>query len=91
VRNGTNQPDLAQRSADYLRTQGVNVVEVSESEQRVSLTIIEDYSGKPHALSYLVELMSIKPNSLRAITDTDSPVDIVLVLGSDWLNSFSMP
>lgn len=89
VRNGTSQPDLAQRSADYLRSQGVNVVEVSESAQGVSLTVVEDYAGKPHTLRYLVDLMGINPNGIKAYDDSDNSVDIVLVLGNDWLNSFS--
>jgi LCP family protein required for cell wall assembly len=89
VQNGTTQPDLAQRSADYLRSQGVNVVEVSESAQGVSLTIVEDYAGKPHTLRYLVDLMGINPNGIRASEASESSADIVLTLGNDWLNKYS--
>ena len=91
VRNGTAQPDLAQRSADYLRAQGVNVVEVGEFGQNVSMTSIEDYTGKPHTLRYLVDLISINPNGVKAGSGAVNSVDVVLTLGNDWLNSFSAP
>lgn len=91
IRNGTAQPDLAQISADYLREQGVNVVEVSQADRNVSLTVVEDYAGKPHTLRYLVDLMNISPNGVRASSEPSESVDIVLVLGTDWKNRFSTP
>jgi LCP family protein required for cell wall assembly len=91
VLNGAGTPGLAARTAEYLTAQGVNVVSTGDATEPYSATTIVSYTGNPYTLDYLVNLMGIVPNRIYNRFDPSSPVDIDLILGSDWANSNSMP
>ena len=91
VQNGTNSAGLAERTAEYLRSLGVNVVEVKEAAQNSSRSELVDHTGKPFTLKYLMEMM---PNATPNVYVSDEPVgqaDIELILGNDWASNNSLP
>jgi len=91
VLNGTVIPGLASRTADYLTGQGINVVEPGNAEELYNLTTIIDYTGNPGTVEYLVELMGISDNRIFQRYDPYSQVDVVVLLGDDWVDNNPMP
>lgn len=91
IRNGTYVENLASRTADYLRSQGVNVVEVSETGGQSTLTNVTDYTGKPFTLRFIVDLMEISSIRVYSSYGTSGGGDIEIVLGNDWSANNPMP
>ena len=89
--NGSSTPDLADRSANLLRSQGVNVASVSETADRTFATTVIDHSGNPYLLKYLLETLKINPNKVYSRFDPASPVDIEIILGEDLARSGIVP
>ena len=91
IQNGSSSVGLAESTARYLQSLGMNVISVSDYPQNVTLTNIIDHSGKPHTTSYLVDMMGI--SALKIIFDynPNSNVDIELILGNDWARSNPLP
>ncbi|MFZ3151590.1 MAG: LCP family protein [Anaerolineaceae bacterium] len=91
VRNASSYADLGTRTAEYLRGQGVNVVEEINSDYQV-YSRITLYGSKPYTLKYLVDLIKIAPSSnIVYAYDPNAPVDIVLQLGDDWAANNTLP
>ena len=91
IYNGSSTSDLANRTADYLRNQGANVVQVGTADQAYAYTTIVDHTGNPYALKYLVELMKIPNSKITIKFDPNNPVDIELYLGNDWASKNTLP
>jgi len=91
VSNATGTPGLAARTSDYLKSQGVNVMNESNAELS-SYTRIILYSAKPYTLAYLAKLMNVPTNHIFNSTNTaDGQVDVVVILGNDWAQNNPMP
>ena len=90
VRNGSARPGMAAQTAAWLREQGVNVVEEVEAEYTV-YSQIYIYSGTPYALRWLSDTMNIANTSIYNEYETGAQVDIVVVLGDDWVGNNPMP
>jgi LCP family protein required for cell wall assembly len=90
VYNGSSTPGLAERTADYLRSQGANIVQVGNTDYYAATTII-DHSGSPYALKYLVDLMGISSGKIYIRFDPNSAVDVELFLGDDWARQNTLP
>ena len=91
VLNATYEAGLATRTADYLKSLGVNVTETGNADQFKNTTEITFYTGKPYTVKYLVDLMKINPLRVFHVNDPASPVDITLMLGDDWITNNTMP
>jgi hypothetical protein len=91
VLNGSYTAGLAARTAEYLQSQGINVVEVGNSEQYATYTEVTFHTGKPYTLKYLVDLMQISEFRIRHFFDPANPADIVITLGDDWAANNPMP
>lgn len=83
VYNGSRVTDLAARTAEHLRAQGGQVVELGEAEQSYSATTVVDHTGSPYMVKYLVNLLGIQESRIRLEYDPNSPVDVELYLGHD--------
>ena len=81
--NGSLVDGLASQTQNYLQTQGVIVVEISNG-QFSDHTMILDYTGNPHTIQYLMELFDVLPEYYDLQYDPNSPVDVVVTLGADW-------
>lgn len=91
VLNGSGTAGLASLTADYLKSQGGNIVETGDAPEQYAETTLISYNGNPHTVKYLVDLMKISPNRIYHRYDPASQVDIVLYLGYDWANDNPMP
>jgi LCP family protein required for cell wall assembly len=91
VFNGSTTPGLASRTSDFLKTEGVNVVEPADAPEAYNYTTLISYTGKPYTVKYLMELMDISPNRMYLRYDPSSQVDIELYLGYDWANNNAIP
>lgn len=92
VRNGTSISGLATRTAEYFRSQGLNIPEELVGDGTASVyTQIIMHSGNPYTLRYLIETMNISKNNIRLVYEPGNPTDIELVVGNDWANNNPMP
>jgi len=91
VMNGSSVSGLAARTVDYLKSQGINVVETGNASQISPTTEITFYNGKPYTLKYLVDLMKINKFRIRYASDPAVSADIVIILGDDWAQTNTMP
>jgi polyisoprenyl-teichoic acid--peptidoglycan teichoic acid transferase len=89
--NGSKQTDLGDRTAKYLRSQGVNIVSVSPADQTYANTSIIDHSGRPFTLKYLINWIGIIPGKIFHEYNPSSPEDIEIILGTDWATHNSLP
>jgi LCP family protein required for cell wall assembly len=90
VSNGTYVEGLASKTQAYLQSQGANVVGTQNNEYTTYTRII-DYTGKPYTDRYLVDLMKITQYSIEFQFNTDSQVDVLVILGDDWAGNNPMP
>jgi polyisoprenyl-teichoic acid--peptidoglycan teichoic acid transferase len=91
VNNASQTSGIAARTGDYLKAQGVNVIDTGNGNQPSSVTTITFYNGKPYTVSYLVSLMKVDKNHIHAVIDPTSKVDVLITLGDDWANTNPMP
>lgn len=91
VLNGSSVPGLAARTEEYLRSQGVNIVETGNAEAYTAASSITFYTGKPYTLKFLVDLFKINPFRIRHIADPSNGADVALTIGDDWAQSNPMP
>jgi len=91
ILNGTLDPGLASETTDYLKSSGISQVDPGNAEQLYSQTTLIDYTGNPHTVQYLVDLLAISPDNVYHRYDVSSPADVVVLLGEDWANSNAMP
>jgi LCP family protein required for cell wall assembly len=91
VLNGSSTAGLAARTADFLKSQGINVIETGNADQYTATTQITFYTGKPYTLKFLVDLMKINQFRIRHLFDPNTTADIVVIVGDDWAVSNPMP
>jgi LCP family protein required for cell wall assembly len=101
VINGSGVNGIAQKTYDYLKGQGMNVLgpgNMSDYPDKYyfpplpNRTMLIVHAGKPYAMKYLMALMKFdSANQLLVDFDPTAPADIVLVVGADWVNSNPMP
>lgn len=89
--NGSSSPDLAERTAQFLRNQGLNVVNVQNSSPQIANTTITDYAGKPYALKYLVSTLRISQYRIFSKIQSGPSVDVEVILGEDWAKNNNLP
>ena len=91
---GSGIPGLAQSAADYLISQGVNVVLTGNAGQENpgfpifwyadGYTTVVDYRGDPYALRYLMSLMGLGSGQIQLKYTPNVPVDVAIFLRGDW-------
>jgi LCP family protein required for cell wall assembly len=103
VVNATQVEGIASKTADYLKSQGMNVINFGNMKDfpdhynRLNLlprtTSLIVHIGKPYVMIYLMKLMDIYGQNNLFIMDYDpnAPSDINLVIGTDWVNNNPMP
>jgi LCP family protein required for cell wall assembly len=91
ISNGSTLPGFAGRTGDYLRSQGVNVAQVSETAEPTFTTTVIDHTGNPYLMKYLIETLQINPNRVYSRFDPNSPYAVELILGEDLAKSGIVP
>ncbi len=85
LENGTLTPDLAERTASYLREQGFNVVRYSAAEaQDLAQSRILVYSDAEMTVDALASQLGVVEENIHRQYAEDAAADIVVVLGEDW-------
>jgi LCP family protein required for cell wall assembly len=85
LRNGTLDPNLAQRTAQLLRDKGYNVVRYQDADRfDYEETTIAQYTNKPYTVQGLAAELSTRPENVRLEADAKVDVDIVVILGRDY-------
>ena len=90
VLNGTFTPGLASQTAEYLRSSGLTTSEPGNANEYYSITTVIDYTGNPHTVEKIVELMSISPENVYHRYEVAGEADIVVITGDDWANNNPM-
>ena len=90
VLNGTYTPGLASQTADYLRTSGLTVTEPGNADEYYEMTTVIDYTGNPHTVAMIVELISISPENVFHRYDVSGQADVVVIAGQDWADDNPM-
>jgi LCP family protein required for cell wall assembly len=83
VYNASGVSGLAGLTEAYLKTLGINIVDVGNASY-VNLTTIYDYTGNPYTVQFLVDLMGINKTRIFNSYDPNSTIDVRLELGDDW-------
>jgi LCP family protein required for cell wall assembly len=91
VLNGSTTNGLAASTTDYLKTQNVNVANTGNAESLFTNTTIYDYTGKPYTVKFLVDLMGISPTRIYSRYDPTKPVDLSVIVGTDWAAKIPAP
>lgn len=92
VLNGTFTQGIAIQTGDYLKTQGINVINNGNATQTTNVTRVVDHTGRPAMLKYLKELFGLKSSSqIISSYDPAAPADIEITLGDDWAAQNPMP
>lgn len=91
VRNGSNTNGLAGRTAEYLRNQGLNVVEETNADRVYESSTIILQSGKPYTQEYLRALLSVPSARILNQYAADAQIDLILILGNDWARKNPLP
>ena len=89
VRNGSYLGGLEVTTAEWMKAQGVNVVEQTSADYTVysSITI---FNAKPYTLKWLAETAGVTSNMITYAYDPNAAVDLVIVLGDDWAGNNPM-
>jgi len=85
VVNGTTTEGFSERTGNYLRAQGMQVVETSEhTERKYTRTAVVMYGPKLYTLRYFIIAFEIEfPSQIIFNPDPASPVDVEVRIGAD--------
>ena len=88
--NASYQPDLGERTADWLRQQGFQVVGIGSTDATTVSTV--DLQGPaPYGLRFITESFGMTPGQIDHRYAPDAQMDLVLTLGDDWASNNPMP
>lgn len=84
VRNGSSTTGLASKTAEYLRKQGLTVVEETNADRVYETSSIILQSGKPYTQEYLRTLINIPTARILNQYAADAKIDLIVIVGNDW-------
>lgn len=86
VLNGTWTEGLAERSANYLLAQGMQVTETGKTDRFYDRTVVVLYRSKLYTLRYIYAVFGMNASyQVLFKPDPASPVDVEIRIGNDWL------
>jgi len=89
--DGSGAPGLADKTANFLREQGIDVVQVADAGSYFPGTKIEIFNGKPYTVDYLSKTMNLTSANIWNTYDPYAGFDIRVTLGGDWVQNNTMP
>lgn len=89
LQNGSQTVGLAANTAEYLRGQGLNIVEETNADSIYDASAIIVYNGKPYTVQYLADMMGVTTANIYNRYDPNAPVDIAVILGNSWASNYS--
>ncbi len=92
VYNGSSVAGMAQRTADYLKSQGLNVVAIDNASYQPAATQVIDHRGRLYLVKYFKQLFNLTSGvQISNKYDAAAPADIELILADDWAYKNPMP
>jgi polyisoprenyl-teichoic acid--peptidoglycan teichoic acid transferase len=91
IQNGTSMAGLASKTAEYLRSQGINVVGETNADRVYDQSTLVLQGSKPYTLAYLSKLMNVGTGNIYNRYDPNADADVVIIVGNDWSNKNPMP
>jgi len=92
VLNGTFTQGLANKTSDYLKSLGINVVGTDTATTFPGYTVVIDHTGRPYMLKYLTTLFNLNAGTqIISRYDPAAPADIEIIVGDDWALKNTMP
>ncbi len=91
ILNGTAVAGLATQTSEYLRSEGMNIVEEATADQIYEQSMLYIYTGKPYSAGFIADLMDIETGRVFNQYNPDSPIDIAIIVGNDWAYDNPMP
>lgn len=86
VLNGTQTEGLAERTANFLLAQGMQVMEIGKANRIYNRTVIVLYQPDLYTLRYLYTLFGVNtPSQILLEPNPASLVDVEIRIGNDWL------
>lgn len=82
---------LGERTAEYLRGQGINVIQVADAGGYNPGTKIEIFNGKPNTVAYLAQLMGVTSANIWNTYDPSAGLDVRVTIGGDWAQNNPLP
>jgi len=82
---------LGERTAEYLRGQGINVIQVADAGGYNPGTKIEIFNGKPNTVAYLAQLMGVASANIWNTYDPAAGLDVRVTIGGDWAQNNPLP
>ena len=89
VLNGTKSAQLAESTAKFLQSQGLQVISFGNADRTdYPKTVLVDFSGAKEAtMGMLTQMMRVDPENIRRTPGTKGDADIRIILGADWLSN----
>ena len=85
VLNGTLNAGYAEKTANYLKAHGFNVVQTGNAPRNnYKETVILDSPGKPDTVDALLQTMSVSAASVQPLSPSINDFDIEVIIGADW-------
>jgi LCP family protein required for cell wall assembly len=91
IQNASNSSGLGEQTANYLRSLGFNILDVSNANAVADSSAIYVYSSKPYTLGYMANLFGVGSSSIWSSYDPNATTDMIIVLGNNWVNNNPMP
>ncbi len=91
VLNGSGAAGLAEKTAEYLRAQGMNVVQTGEAGQYYPNSRLEVFNAKPYSAKFITDTLRILSPSVTMDFNPALSVDLRIILGGDWAANNPMP
>jgi hypothetical protein len=82
---------LGERTAEYLRGQGINVIQVADAGGYSPGTKIEIFNGKHNTVAYLAQLMGVASANIWNTYDPAAGLDVRVTIGGDWVQNNPLP
>jgi LCP family protein required for cell wall assembly len=89
--DGTGVPGLAEKTAQYLRGEGINVIQVGDAGGYAPGTKIEIFNGKPNTVNFLAQRMGVASANIWNTYDPSQGLDVRVTLGGDWAQNNNLP
>jgi LCP family protein required for cell wall assembly len=89
VLNGAGIEGLATDTAEFLTSQGLNIVEISNADRHDydKSRLIVHSQNYPYTLRYLTEMLGLTEGQILRPVRPLPDIDVAVILGWDWVNS----
>ncbi|MBX3042363.1 MAG: LytR C-terminal domain-containing protein [Candidatus Kapabacteria bacterium] len=84
ILNACGAPGLASKAKDYLRARGFDVVEIGNSDEILSKTVIIDRLGDIQSARQLAYALGVRDSMITARIDSNLFLRATVMIGSDY-------